>query len=152
MTDRIWLSRLRNVRWRRLAIAVFAVPAILIGLFAMHVLTAGGMSDSGTAPAILTHAAGAAVVHGQGMDMTSLGQSGTPAPAEECGGVCGPSHDLLGMLCMFALLVTMVLLNLRLIPIRWEELRRVVMALVAKAAALTPPAPPSLHLLSVSRT
>ena len=75
-----------------------------------------------------------------------------PSPAEDCGGFCGPSHDMLGMICVLALLVTVVLLSLHLILIRWEELRRIVTTLAANAAALAPPAPPSLHVLSISRT
>jgi hypothetical protein len=59
---------------------------------------------------------------------------------------------MLGMICVLALLVTVVLLSLHLTLIRWEELRRIVPELVAKAAALTPPPPPSLHVLSISRT
>lgn len=138
------LARPLSSRGRRLLIAVFAVPAILIGLLAMHVLTTAGTGDSSASAAMATH---------HMSDTTLMSEApGAPSPAGDCGGFCGPSHDMLGMICVLALLVTVVLLSLHLILIRWEELRRVVTDLAAKAAALAPPAPPSLHVLSVSRT
>lgn len=143
------LARLRNSRRRRLLITLFAVPAILIGLLAMHVLSSTGMGDPSVPGAMPVH-------H---IDATSLVSEesaavspAVPSPAEDCGGVCGPSHDMLGMICVLALLVTVVLLTLHLVLIRWEELRQIVSPLAAKALALPPPAPPSLHILSISRT
>jgi hypothetical protein len=150
------LTRLRISLWRRLAIALFAVPAILVGLLAMHVLVTAGMSESSAAHAISGHTSDTALVHGADEGAASATAPAPapsmPVPAEDCGGLCGPSHDMLNMICVLALLVTMVLLTLHLILIRWEKLRRIVAALVAKAAALAPPAPPSLHVLSISRT
>lgn len=147
------LSRLRRSRWRRLAIALFAVPAILIGLLAMHVLTSDGMTESAAVhPMSSGHTTDTALVHGADEAMVSSMSPGLPAPAEGCGGLCGPGHDMLGMICVLALLVTVVLLSLHLILIRWEEVRHIVSTLAAKAAALAPPAPPSLHVLSISRT
>ena len=72
--------------------------------------------------------------------------------AGDCGGLCGATHDMLGMICVLALLVTLVLIALRLVLIRWEDLRRVIGELAAKAAAVAPPTPPSLLVLSISRT
>jgi hypothetical protein len=67
--------------------------------------------------------------------------------------MCGPiGHDMLTMICVLALLITVVLLTLHLILLRWEELRRFVSGLAVKAAALAPLQPPSLHILSISRT
>ncbi len=151
---RILPARLRNSRGRRLAIALFAVPAILVGLLAMHVLITGGMSDAGASPASPNHHASEAAIVASGDAGMAMGDPSpdAPAPAEGCGGLCGPGHDMLGMICVLALLVTVVLLSLHLILIRWEAVQRVVAALVAKAAALAPPAPPSLHVLSISRT
>lgn len=152
MTGSTLLARLRRSRWRRLAIALFAVPAILIGLLAMHVLTTGGMSEPAAPQPMSAHASDSALVHSPDAEMASVLGAGMPAPAEDCGGLCGPSHEMLGMICVLALLVTVVLLTLHLILIRWEQMRRTVTALAAKAAALAPPAPPSLHVLSISRT
>jgi hypothetical protein len=152
VTGSALLTLLRSSRWRRLAIALFGVPAILVGLLAMHVLTTGGMSESGASHAMSDHTADAALVHSPEAGMASAISPSAPAPAEDCGGLCGPSHGMLGMICVLAFLVTIVLLTLHLILIRWGELRRIVTALAAKAAALAPPAPPSLLVLSISRT
>lgn len=141
------LARLRSSRGRRLLIAVFAVPAILTGLLAMHVLTSTGMGDSSASAAMTPHMTATLI-----SEEPSAMNPTAPSAAEDCGGFCGPSHDMLGMICVLALLVTVVLLSLHLILIRWEELRRIVTTLAAKATALAPPAPPSLHVLSISRT
>jgi hypothetical protein len=134
------LARWRSSRARRLAIALFAVPAILIGLLAMHVLV----------PA--HHTSDAAVVHGSAGVMAAAASPSAPVPAEDCGGMCGPSHEMLGVICVLALLVTVLLLTLQPMLTRWEQLRRTVSAIVAKAAALAHLPPPSLHVLSISRT
>lgn len=152
MTGSNFLARLQISRWRRLAIVLVAVPAILICLLATHVLITGGMTELGTSPAMSAHATATALVHGAHEGVASAMSPGMAAPAEGCVGPCGPSHDALGMICVLALLVTVVLLSLHLTPIRWEELRRIVPALAARAAGLALPAPPSLHVLSISRT
>jgi len=133
-----------------LALALFAVPAILIGLLAMHVLTNDGMTET-VSQATSAHTA-AAPAHSPGEGAAASMGTRTPVPAEDCEAVCMPSHDMLGMICVLALLVTLVLFALRLILIRWEELRQALLGLAARAVALAPPTPPSLHVLSISRT
>ena len=149
MADLALLAHLRSSRRRRLLIALLAVPAILVGLLAMHVLTTTGMGDTSASAATPAHHMGEASLVA---NESAAGNPAMPSPAEDCGGLCGPGHDMLGMICVLALLVTVVLLALHLILIRWEELWRVITTLTAKAAALAPPAPPSLHVLSISRT
>ena len=143
------LARLRSSRGRRLLIAFFAVPAILIGLVAMHVLTTTGLSDS-SVPVAMTphHVSTASLVSEQSVAVSPA----MPASVEDCGVLCGPSHDMLGMICMSALLVTVILLTLHLVLIRWQELRQVITDLTAKLATLAPQIPPSLHILSINRT
>ena len=152
MTGSTLLAGLRSSRWRRLAIALLGVPTILIGMLAMHVLTTGGMSESGASHSMVTHPVDAPAVHGPEEGMALAMSPGMSAPAENCGGLCGPSHEMLGMICVLALMVTIGLLALHLILTRWEALRQIVTALAANAAALAPPVPPSLHALSISRT
>lgn len=153
MTGDSVLSRLRMFRWQRLTMAVFALPAILIGVIAMHVLSNDGMAESAAA-----HATGSGPmiasgpVHGADEGIASAQGPGLPAPAEGCEGLCGPGHAMLGMICVLALLVTSVLLTLRLMLVRCADVRRMVRSLAANAAALAPPTPPSLHVLSISRT
>ncbi|MGV3714040.1 DUF6153 family protein [Pseudolysinimonas sp.] len=155
MTDSILLARLRSSRWRRLAFALIAVPAIVVGLLAMHVLAASGMGSAGASYPVSEHTSDVVPMHEaplvQGAQEAAA-NPGVPAPAEDCGGMCGPSRDMIGMICVLALLVTMVLLTVHLTLIRWERLRRAGTALVAQATSLSPPTPPSLHVLSISRT
>jgi hypothetical protein len=153
VTGRALIAQLRDSRQLRLAVSLLAVPAILIGLLAMHVLTGIGMSNSGGSPELTSHHLIAAQsVPGSHDIMAAETGTSMPAPTGDCGGLCGPTHDMLGMICVLALLVTLVLVALRLILIAWEHLRRVVGELAAKAAATAPPKPPSLLVLSISRT
>ena len=116
---------------KRLLIALFAVPAILIGLLAMHVVTTASVSE--TAPA-----------HSMSDSM--------PSPADHCEGSCAPSHEILGMICVLALLAAMVVLTVRPIRLRWDETARFIVNCGVRAVSLAPAHPPSLHLLSISRT
>lgn len=137
-------THLRNFPSRRLVIALFAVPAILLGLLAMHVLANGGMTEASS-----PHASSPAHSPEQSMAMAVSSDSQSPA---YCGGECGPNHNMLSMICVLALLISVLLLVPPLILTRWQELRRDILALIAKTAALAPPDPPSLHALSISRT
>jgi hypothetical protein len=65
---------------------------------------------------------------------------------------CAPTYEVVAMACVLALLVTVVLLTAHMIVTSRTFLRQILVALAAKAAALAPPAPPSLYVLSISRT
>lgn len=148
MNERDLFSRLRESPAGRVLLALFVVPAILIGLLAMHVLTTGSMNQTGisTAPTASHH------VDVAPADMSLLPAPGTPAPAGDCGGPCMPSHDMLSMLCVLALLVGVILFAVRLVLTGWPSVARVPATLHARVSALAPPSPPSLHVLSISRT
>lgn len=156
MRSSIALARLRRSPRRRPAVALFAIPAVLIGLLAMHVLTTDGMSQPGAAAVSITqHATEAAPnpADSTAMAMRAVGAPApAPLPAADCCGQRGPSHTMLGTACVLALLVTPVLLTPHLVLASWQPLRRVIPALVAKVAALVSPLPPSLDVLSISRT
>ena len=133
----------------RLALALFAVPAILIGLVAMHVLTTGNMT------ATATHHSSAAAVTTTGTAMTVMTSPATDRPAGECGGACTPSmpvHEMLGTLCVLAVLAGMILLALQALLTGWPGRLGAFAILKLIARALAPPAAPSLHALSISRT
>ena len=117
---------------KQLLVVVFAVPAILVGLLAMHFLTAGGPSES---------------AHTQSMSAVAS----MPTPVDDCESSCAPSHEMLGMICVLALLAAVVF-PVRPIRIRWDYLPRVTANGAARAVSLAPPQPPSLHVLSISRT
>jgi hypothetical protein len=143
------LTRLLASRWRRLALTAFAVPAILIGLLTMHTMATTGGTGAHTAAVTAVHGS---EVHGSGVADPPGMSTGMLLPVDDCGGPCGLSHDAIGMICVLALLGTVVLVSLFFIRVRWEELRRAFPPLVARAASPAPPAPPSLHVLSISRT
>ncbi|MEQ1734898.1 MAG: DUF6153 family protein [Rhodoglobus sp.] len=153
MRGNVLLARLRNSRGGRLAIALLAVPVILVGLLAMHVLTTGEMGDTGIAVASASHHDRTDAPPSTNATMAAMASTpGAPAPPEDCSGMCGPGHEMLGMVCGLALLITVVLITLQLIFTRWQPLRRVAITIAATAAALAPLPPPSLHILSISRT
>jgi hypothetical protein len=142
------LARLRSSP-RRWAIALFVVPAILIGLVAMHVLMSDSTHDPSQSHAMGTYTTDTAMGPAEG---AAASGSFAPRTRVACGGWCDPSHDMIGMLCVFTLVVTGIFLTLHLILIRWAVLRQIVPALAATAAALARPPTLSLHALSISRT
>jgi len=128
---------------REVLLTLVAVAAIVVGLLAMHSLnldnTQHGAGSAAQMAAPAHHETGTA----------PLGEHGS---SSDCAGVCGPGHSMTVMACVLVLLVTMIVLGARLAVSRWHELRRWAAALVAWAVALAPPTPPSLHVLSISRT
>ena len=132
--------------WRRLAIGVLGVAALLICLLAMNHGTGDNMSGSGKVAAAQTAQSTEQVM------TPALDRGVTPLSGEQCGGACAPAHEVVAVACMLVLLVTVVLLAADLILTRRIFLRQILVTLVAKAATLAPPAPPSLYVLSISRT
>jgi len=135
-------------RWNRLALALVAIPALLIGLLAMHVLD-GATSKSPV------HSATNVAMHSTSV-MAMADQKGMPADvgsvaSESCDNSCPPAHDMDAMACVLALLVTAVLLWIRPSAVRWHPLRLAKAAVIGHAG-LAPPRPPSLYVLSVCRT
>ncbi len=129
--------------WKRLVIVLLAIPAILLGLLAMHFLTMSSPhpADShGISHATSEVAAAAETMHSH------------PAELSDCDGTCGTEHDMLGMACVLALLFTALILVLHLILLRWDSLKLVANTILARVSALAPPEPPSLLVLSISRT
>lgn len=144
VSNRLRLPR-RN-SWHRVAFLALGVTAIMVGLLAMHVITATSSDHTGHHPAATTHE------HTDTMLMTD------PAPASaattDCNGACEFGHNMANMACLLALLITTLILTVRVIISRWgSDLYRLIAALsAALPAALAPPSPPSLLTLSISRT
>lgn len=134
-------SSRRRFNWRRVLIALFGVPALLVGLLAMHFLASDISSPE-------VHSMGAPV-----SDSPQLVVAHDEAPAlTSCGEMCGPTHDMLGMACVLALLVSAILLTLTILALQFPTLRDATRVIVAHLSALAPPPSPSLHVLSISRT
>lgn len=116
------------------------VPAVIVALISLAILI---RRPTARAALILLFALGAAV--------------STPSPdpspvSDDCGGVCMPSHDMLGIFCVLALLAGVILFALHPALTGWPTLTRILRPLRLTVAALAPPNPPSLHVLSISRT
>lgn len=135
------LSSRPRSNWRRTMIALLAVPAILMGLLAMHFLASESLAPE-------SHSMTASVAESP---MIEDAHNEAPAPAG-CDEMCAPTHDMLGMACVLALLVLAVLIIVHLFLYRFRALGAELRLIVARLSALAPPAPPSLHVLSISRT
>ncbi len=131
--------------WKRLAVVLLAVPAILIGLLAMHVLTTG-VAHASDVHGSTTHAS-IAVTGSEADNLTAA-----PHAETDCDAGCVPQHDMLGMACILALLMTALVLAVRLTLLRWGTVGALASTVMARLANLAPPQPPSLLVLSISRT
>ena len=134
------LSSRPRSSWRRVVIALLAVPAILIGLLAMHILASETLAPE-------AHSMSASVA-----DYPTLVNMHNDEPAPEgCAETCGPTHDMLGMACLLALLISAILIVLRVFFFRFRAVTAVLHAIGARLSALAPLSSPSLHFLSISR-
>jgi hypothetical protein len=126
---------------------IIAIPGILIGLLAMHFMVTPAASHT-------PHASGVvAEISAPHDEQRSVGyESAHSHPVAQCDGLCGPEHDMLGMACILALLLTALWATARLAVLQWGSPRAAIGVLVAGASTLLPPRPPSLLALSISRT
>jgi hypothetical protein len=135
--------RTRSTALRRVIVALIAVPTVLVGLLAMHVLAASGDPVSRHADMSLAFA------------MPQATDSAPPVTsAFGCDQFCGPTHNMGAMACILALLLT-ALAVAALVAFRgWASLTAAlaaIAALIARPRGLAPPLPPSLEFLSISR-
>jgi hypothetical protein len=146
MRDARGLNLLRGST-RRILTAFFAVSAVVFGLLAMHVMITLGASPSPDGSGMTSHHV---------MSETSRADLTTSpmmnATPDGCAGTCSPEHDMISMICVLALLVTLLLLTVQLFRIPWDELRLWSRAHTPRPNARPAPKPPSLHALSISRT
>ena len=131
----------------RLLLIVLAVPALLVGLLAMHVLSGAPIQADTTThhPVVLTddashHEANTALA---GHD---------PAESAACGPACGQDHEMLAMACLLALLVAALTLLAAAQVHRGTWMLRPIRFLGVFVSAPPEPRPPSLTALSISRT
>ncbi|WP_298229715.1 DUF6153 family protein [Gryllotalpicola sp.] len=133
---------------------------LIIGLLAMHnMLTpGGGQNESGMSASAAAH-------HGQStlpMTVSPAAVNDAPCAGYGCGGACAdnacgapgnmPDHSMLLMMCAMALLaVAIAAVSSALLTLTGMSLLRAVL-LPGPAQALPRPRPPSLLVLSISRT
>ncbi|AWR21960.1 DUF6153 family protein [Aurantimicrobium photophilum] len=152
---------------RRRLLAFGLLTLVLVGLFGMHVLSGsaghGGHDTRSPAALIATdhEAAGAdmggSVVTAAGVHASSTMAAPDPAPGDaHCPGPCGdpdPGHVMLMVGCVLALLVAVVLLFAPLmLGYSWRSLVLAIRSLPPAGTVLPRPRPPSLRVLSISRT
>lgn len=132
--------------WRRVALGMVGVAAVLVCLLAMsHGTLTGARGSVDVAPAPQ-----ALPVVQQLSPATDAG--GTAPGGQRCGTLCLPANQAVATTCTLILLAALAFLVLDLIVTRRNSIRGLFVALIAQAAALAPPAPPSLHVISISRT
>lgn len=143
MTTSRVLSAVKSTRWRRFAIALFGVSAILLGFFAMHALSSESASVPDAHPAVevlATSIVSPADAFGDGASQHQV-----------CGQECGITHDVLSTICTFLLIMT-ALLVLAPMVLRFGLLAPPRQVLRRFVDSLSLVAQPSLILLSISRT
>lgn len=126
---------------RRLFILLLAVSAIVFGILAMHTLNL--MADSSSP---LSTSTTSAAHHAETMPSDVGSQS--------CTNDCGPiDHEMVGMtLCVLALLAGALFIAAGVASWRQEHRWGPVLARLFRTMRSATPAPPSLHVLSISRT
>ena len=131
----------------RLALALIAIPGILIGLLAMHFMVTPVVSHSPHAPEVVSE-----ILAPHVEQQPVVSESGHSHPLAQCDGPCGLGHDMLGMACILALLLTAFWATARLAVLQRGWPRAALGLLVAGASMRLPAWPPSLLALSISRT
>lgn len=153
------MSELRRALWpqralrRNLLLALVVMTSVVLSLVAMHSLSfdhnlsAGSMPSVGLMPS-------AAVIDGAAAGheaAATIVASGSEFSAE-CGGSCTLEHSMVVMGCILAL-VSAVLVAARIRTIAsGESAWRTIVSFTAMLSSLPLPEPPSLHVLSISRT
>lgn len=147
---------LRSGTIRRSLTLLIAVAAIVTGILGMHALLGG------TGNAASAHAVQSLSVVGDShiAELTASGHDGVvtfaasaPSAVTDCAaGACAPGHNMAAMLCLVALLAAALLLA----PAIDRSCTTIFHAIVARTRELislvAPISPPSLHVLSISRT
>jgi len=126
---------------RRILVLALVVSAIVFGILAMHTLNL--MADS---PSPSTSGAVVATHHAETMP------SGDGGPL--CDNDCGPiDHEMSSMtLCVLALLAGVLFVAAGVASWRQEQRWGPLLARLVDPLRAAVPAPPSLHVLSISRT
>jgi len=140
----------QRARWRNLYLGLAAVATVVAGLLAMHSLN---IASHHTEVAVAHHSdapvgqPGAIDEHHRADPATA---SSTPFEIETCRGACG-MDSVLGA-CILALLAASALLARTAALSRTSAIHLILARSIAAVASGAAPAPPSLLVLSISRT
>lgn len=132
--------------WRTLIFSLAAIGTILVGLVAMHSLNIEGGHSGHSAASSL---AGSADHHVTGGAEGAAVVDPLASPAG-CDSDC--EHSLTVMSCILALMVTVIVLGASRATSISAGILRVLSPVLELRATLAPAVPPSLHVLSISRT
>ena len=136
--------------WRKLLLCLAAVATIVAGLLAMHSLN---LSSHHNEVVVAQHGDPVVAQPGAVDEHHHADSANASLAADEigtCDGACGMNSMLGG--CILALLVASALLAGAATLSRTSAIHLVLARSLAAAASVATPAPPSLHLLSISRT
>lgn len=131
----------------RLLMAVAVSLAVIVGLLAMHTLSTADSAHGSRHAEVATEAHGTA-------QMPIAGQSADagPQPCDCVEPAPAPAHSMLLMSCVLALLVVLLLLAPPSLVGTLGALRSIGTGVARAHGALARPQPPSLLVLSISRT
>lgn len=133
--------------WRTLIFSLAVIGTILVGLLAMHSFNIEGGHSGHSASSSAAASADHHVVSADTHDATAA----TPlAGLAECDGDC--EHTMTLMACIMALMVSMIVLGSSRATVIETGITRVISSVVEPRGTLAPAVPPSLHVLSISRT
>lgn len=122
-----------------LILTVLVVTGVALALVGMHSLS-------------LDHSASAMNSSASQHDGAMTLASDDSIASDGCGGSCAPEHSMAVMGCILALVgVVLAVARIRIIAV-WRPVQRMTASFTALLASLPLPEPPSLYVLSISRT
>ncbi|WP_152030945.1 DUF6153 family protein [Agromyces aureus] len=139
----------------RLLLIALAVPSVLIGLLAMHVLSGAASQPSAATHHTIAVVAASDESHHEGATNAASHDPSASASATTsaaCGPACEQEHGMLTMACLLALLVAALTLLAAAQVHRGAWMLRPIRFLGVFLSAPAQPSPPSLIALSISRT
>ncbi|MCW4386543.1 DUF6153 family protein [Salinibacterium sp. SYSU T00001] len=140
--------RPRRSLWRTLIFSLAAIGAIVVGLVAMHSLNIeGGHSGHAASSPVAASADHHADADAGAADAAAVDPLASPAV---CDSDC--EHAMTVMACILALMVTLIILGASRATSISAGILRLLSPVLELKATLAPAAPPSLHVLSISRT
>ena len=140
-------ARRKLSSFRRVVVAVLAVTGILLGLTALHSMTASPAAAQSQSEA-QAQSQSQSVLH----DHAATAELGTTPLAQACDEMCQMNCLLVGVACTFAVLTAVVGLLLARPAARSVEFSAFTRIIRVLAQRLAVPRPPSLVVLSICRT
>lgn len=129
---------------RNLFVSFMVIAGLMLCVTAMHSFSVEHTENSG-------HAA-VATLTGH-VEAQPLQGAGVPAATTvSCQGPCDQDHSMMTATCGIALLVSLLLVGVARGTATWRPFARRVQGFVQRVGSLSPPMPPSLLALSISRT